>query len=163
MPKDLKEMRQRLKELLLKKSYREGRIKLTSGRESDFYIDGKQTTLDAEGAYLCGVLLHDLISSQEEKIGGVEAATPFNDVPGLLRSRSSISPAKIMGIDPATAGRVIETLKDVSLPDNSNLKSVDDNFSALPGIVLAKELAGSLRVMEGDIISLISPGWNQGP
>ena len=42
--------RQRLKELLLEKSYREGTFTLTSGKTSDFYIDGKQTTLDAEGA-----------------------------------------------------------------------------------------------------------------
>jgi len=75
MSKDLSRMRQRLRELLLKKSYREGRIKLTSGKESDFYIDGKQTTLDAEGAYLCGMLLYDLINSREEKIGAVGGMT----------------------------------------------------------------------------------------
>jgi orotate phosphoribosyltransferase len=75
MSQELKQMRQRLKELLLKKSYREGRIKLTSGKESDFYIDGKQTTLDSEGAYLCGELLYDLINSQEEKIGAIGGMT----------------------------------------------------------------------------------------
>jgi len=75
MSKDLNQMRQRLKSLLLEKSYREGRIKLTSGKESDFYIDGKQTTLDAEGAYLCGMLLYNLISSQEEKIDAVGGMT----------------------------------------------------------------------------------------
>jgi len=75
MSKDLNQMRQRLKELLLKKSYREGRIKLTSGKESDFYIDGKQTTLDAEGAYLCGMLLYDLICSNDVKIGAVGGMT----------------------------------------------------------------------------------------
>lgn len=75
MAKDLNQLRQRLKELLLEKSYREGRIKLTSGQESDFYIDGKQTTLDAEGAYLCGMLLYDLISKQPEKIDGVGGMT----------------------------------------------------------------------------------------
>ena len=50
MTKDLTQMRERLKELLLQKSYREGKVKLSSGLESDFYIDGKQTTRDAEGA-----------------------------------------------------------------------------------------------------------------
>ncbi len=75
MSKDLKRMRLRLKELLLQKSYREGRIKLTSGKESDFYIDGKQTTLDPEGAYLCGMLLYDLICSQTEGIGAVGGMT----------------------------------------------------------------------------------------
>ena len=75
MSKDLNQKRRRLKELLLEKSYREGKIKLTSGKESDFYIDGKQTTLDPEGAYLCGKLLYDLICSQEEKIGAVGGMT----------------------------------------------------------------------------------------
>lgn len=75
MVKDLTQMQQRLKELLLQKSYRKGRIKLSSGRESDFYIDGKQTTLDAEGAFLCGSLLYGLINREGQNIGGVGGMT----------------------------------------------------------------------------------------
>ena len=75
MGNDLKQMRQRLKELLLQKSYRQGRITLSSGRESDFYIDGKQTTLDAEGAFLCGSLLYELIKREGHNIGGVGGMT----------------------------------------------------------------------------------------
>lgn len=75
MVKDLAQMQQRLKELLLQKSYRKGRIKLSSGRESDFYIDGKQTTLDAEGAFLCGHLLYALINREGQRIGGVGGMT----------------------------------------------------------------------------------------
>ena len=43
--------RAQLKELLLSKSYRKGIFTLTSGKTSDFYVDGKQTTLSAQGAY----------------------------------------------------------------------------------------------------------------
>ena len=53
--------KQRLKSILLEKSYRKGTFTLTSGKTSDFYVDGKQTTLDAEGSYLCGKLLFELI------------------------------------------------------------------------------------------------------
>lgn len=67
--------KQRLKELLLEKSYREGTFKLSSGRESDFYIDGKQTTLSAEGAYLCGKLIFELIRSHPEPVGAVGGMT----------------------------------------------------------------------------------------
>jgi len=67
--------KQRLKELLLEKSYREGRVVLSSGLESDFYIDGKQTSLDAEGAYLCGKLLFELIGRSPEPIAGVGGMT----------------------------------------------------------------------------------------
>ena len=101
------------------------------------------------------------IAGEVEKIAGVEAATPFNNVPGILRSKSGISPAMIKGIHPESAGRVIETLKDISFPDTSKSTEADDGTSALPAIVLAKELAARLRVMKGDIISLISPGGMQ--
>jgi orotate phosphoribosyltransferase len=67
--------RQRLKELLLEKSYRQGTFTLTSGKTSDFYIDGKQTTLDAEGGYLCGRLLFELIKEALESIGSVGGMT----------------------------------------------------------------------------------------
>ncbi|WP_319550084.1 orotate phosphoribosyltransferase [Desulfogranum marinum] len=67
--------RQRLKELLLSKSYREGTFTLTSGKTSDFYVDGKQTTLDAEGGYLCGRLLYELIQNNEQPITGVGGMT----------------------------------------------------------------------------------------
>jgi orotate phosphoribosyltransferase len=67
--------KQRLKEILLKKSYRKGTFTLTSGRTSDFYVDGKQTTLDAEGAYLCGKLIFDIMQKCPNKIGAVGGMT----------------------------------------------------------------------------------------
>ncbi|MBX7148225.1 orotate phosphoribosyltransferase [bacterium] len=44
----------RLKEILLKLSYEKREVTLASGRKSDFYFDGKQTALNAEGAALLG-------------------------------------------------------------------------------------------------------------
>ena len=67
--------KERLKDILLRKSYRKGTFTLTSGRTSDFYVDGKQTTLDAEGAYLCGKLIFGLIQQNSEPIGAVGGMT----------------------------------------------------------------------------------------
>ena len=100
---------------------------------------------------------HRLVQ-EVEKIDGVEAATPFCEVKGLLRSKYFISPAKIKGIDPSKAGLVIKTLKGVFLPDEEALINQEDHQANLPAIVLAKELANNLRVRKGDIISLISSG-----
>jgi orotate phosphoribosyltransferase len=71
----LMDEKSQLKELLLDKSYREGTFTLTSGSTSDFYVDGKQTTLSAKGAYLCGRLLYRLIKDHHERIGGVGGMT----------------------------------------------------------------------------------------
>jgi len=134
-------------------------IAVMSGFEDDLKtrILGGQShvVLKHEGGAFTG---YRRIIEEIERIDGVEAATPFNNVLGMLRSKSGVSPAMIKGIDPATAGRVIKTLEDVSLPDTSNLTNLKDNFSAAPAIVLGKELARNLGIIEGDIISLVSPG-----
>lgn len=66
---------ERLKEIILEKSYHKGIFTLTSGRRSDFYIDGKQSTLSAEGAWLCGNLIFDRIKKHHQPIKGVGGMT----------------------------------------------------------------------------------------
>jgi len=65
----------RLRELIAKLSYREGTFTLTSGKKSDFYIDCKQTTLSAEGAYLCGKLMFQAIQDSNIPCSGVGGMT----------------------------------------------------------------------------------------
>ncbi|MFN2353408.1 MAG: orotate phosphoribosyltransferase [Desulfopila sp.] len=67
--------RQRLKSILLEKSYRKGSFTLTSGKTSDFYIDGKQTILSAEGAYLSGKLIFERIRQTDNDIAAVGGMT----------------------------------------------------------------------------------------
>jgi orotate phosphoribosyltransferase len=49
--------RERLLELLTRLAYEKRKVTLSSGRESDFYIDTKQASLTAEGHYLVGRLV----------------------------------------------------------------------------------------------------------
>ena len=92
-----------------------------------------------------------------EKVNGVIASTPFIYTQGMLRSKNGLSGAVIRGIDPATAGRVITTLKKIELPSVSDQNHQSGNQAAVPGIVLGKELARNLGVSEGNILYLISP------
>jgi orotate phosphoribosyltransferase len=65
-------MKKRLKEIIKKLSYEKREVTLASGRKSNFYFDGKQTTLNAEGAYLTGKLFYDIIKEENniKAIGG---------------------------------------------------------------------------------------------
>ena len=65
--------RERFLALLKDKSYEKRKVILSSGRESDFYIDCKQTTLTAEGAVLCGRLFCEMLAKGEwpEAVGGI--------------------------------------------------------------------------------------------
>ena len=53
--------KERLKQIVTELSYEKRRVTLASGRESDFYFDGKQTTLHAEGGLLVGKLFFEAI------------------------------------------------------------------------------------------------------
>ena len=65
--------REKLKQLILELSYERRLVKLASGRESDFYFDGKQTTLHAEGGYLTGKLFYEAIKDVQgvQAVGGI--------------------------------------------------------------------------------------------
>jgi orotate phosphoribosyltransferase len=56
---DLESLRQRLKAILREQSVRTGEFTLVSGKRSDFYVDGKMTTLHPEGAYCVGRLIFE--------------------------------------------------------------------------------------------------------
>jgi orotate phosphoribosyltransferase len=65
--------RARLLELLRSQSYERRKVTLSSGRESDFYIDCRRTSLTAEGHFLIGRLLFAQLlekSPRARAIGG---------------------------------------------------------------------------------------------
>jgi len=67
--------RNRLLELLVQLAYERRKVVLSSGRESDFYIDTKQATLTSEGHYLVGRLVLDEIRGHFSGAQGVGGMT----------------------------------------------------------------------------------------
>ena len=70
----LAEKRARLLELLRTRAFAEREVTLSSGLKSNFYIDCKQVSLDAEGAYLIGELFHaaiDQLAPDAVAVGGL--------------------------------------------------------------------------------------------
>ena len=66
--------RERLLELLRTRAFQEREVVLSSGRTSNFYIDCKQVSLDAEGATLIGELFHaaiEEVAPQAVAVGGL--------------------------------------------------------------------------------------------
>jgi len=92
-----------------------------------------------------------------ESVDGVEAATPFVYTQVMLRSASGVSGAVLRGISTESAGRVIKNLDSRNLRLHAASAKTDNPRSAVPGIILGKELAKSLHVGKGDRIHLISP------
>ncbi len=67
--------RARLLELLTELSFEQRKVVLSSGKESDFYIDCKRTVLTSEGHFLIGRLLLDAIRRRAPDARGVGGLT----------------------------------------------------------------------------------------
>jgi lipoprotein-releasing system permease protein len=98
-----------------------------------------------------------------EQIEGVTAAAPVISTQIMLRSTAGLAGAVVKGVDPLSAGRVIDTLANISFGVPTAEGSVAKDSNALPGIVLGRELARSLDVVTGDAVYLVSPRGNLSP
>ncbi|NLX90307.1 MAG: orotate phosphoribosyltransferase [Firmicutes bacterium] len=81
MMSKMEQLRQEILELVYKKAYQRRRVRLASGRESDFYVDCRQVTLTAEGAYKLARYILGLIRRENlsvKAVGGpVMGAVPL--------------------------------------------------------------------------------------
>ncbi len=64
--------RKKLLKILKQLSFQQKRVVLSSGKISNYYFDGRVTSLNAEGAYLIGSLILDMIKNNDiDSIGGM--------------------------------------------------------------------------------------------
>lgn len=68
-------VKEELKPILVEMSYEEREVTLASGRKSNFYFDGKQTTLHAQGGLLVGKAFWEEVKQFEGPIDGVGGLT----------------------------------------------------------------------------------------
>lgn len=61
---NLKELKSRLLAILKKDAFKRGEFTLSSGKTSDYYLDGRIVTLSSEGAYLAGSIILELIKDK---------------------------------------------------------------------------------------------------
>ena len=140
--------RDRLVALLRERSFEKKRVILASGRESDFFIDCKQTVLTAEGHALVGELMFEALSELPEcdAVGGVElGGCPLasavslvshqkgRDLPALYvrKQQKDHGSAKLVEGDKALfPGIRVVLLEDVITTGGSSLKAVQALESA---------------------------------
>lgn len=102
-----------------------------------------------------------------KNIPGILAATPYTYSQVMLTGIGASSGAILRGLDPATSARVLrlpEQLEAGSLPELLPAAAgPGGDASRLPGIILGRELAKSLRVEYGDRVRLVSPTGGMSP
>ncbi|MCK8503503.1 orotate phosphoribosyltransferase [Myxococcus fulvus] len=163
--------RARLLELLTQRSFERRRVVLSSGKESDFYIDCKRTALLAEGHFLIGRLFLDAIRREAPEAVGVGGLTlgadPLASAVSLTGYLSSYPLSAfivrkepkghgtgqwIEGLSGLGPGAKVAIVEDVVTTGGSTLKAIEraqaEGLTVLGAFALVDRLEGGREAVE---------------
>lgn len=127
--------RDELLELLRRDAYREGRFRLASGRESDFFIDCKRVMLTARGHRLLGEVLCDELAASGATVHAV-AGVALGGCP-LASAVSLTSSLRALGPD-GTGWNALYVRKEAK--DHGTARRVEGASPAGPSVVLLEDV-----------------------
>ncbi len=147
---------ERLKELVIEKSFRYGYFTLSSGQESLYYFDGRLTTLSPEGAFLVGRRVFSLVrEAGVDAVGGPTlGADPIVAAVALISYQEGHPvPAFIVRKEPKKHGtqRHIEG----NFPEGGTVAIVDDVITSGGSILRAIEVVEAAGGRVGKVIALL--------
>jgi lipoprotein-releasing system permease protein len=98
-----------------------------------------------------------------EQTPGVRAAWPVVELQVMLKSATRVTGAVIKGVDPLAAakGLPIESLSMLAAP--REIPSPEGRNLALPPIIIGRDLARKLSLIQGDPIFVVSPRGTMAP
>jgi orotate phosphoribosyltransferase len=170
--------RQRLLELLTRLAYEKRRVLLSSGKESDFYLDTKQASLTAEGHALVGRLVLAEIRARfaaAQAVGGMTmgadpiasavSLTSFLEAPPGIPAFYVRKEPKghgtaqwLEGKKSIPAGAAVAVVEDVVTTGASTLKAVErvrsEGFSVLGVVALVDREEGGRQAVEAAGVAL---------
>lgn len=142
----------RLVALLRDRSVKRGTFTLASGRQSDFYVDVRQTSLHAEGSWLIGRAILDRLHPDAVGVGGMTLGA--DPIAAAVATLSTTVDRPIHGFiirkEPKGHGVGRYLVGDSNLPAGSKVCMVEDTTttggSLLQAIARARE--GGLEVVQ---------------
>ncbi|AFZ46149.1 orotate phosphoribosyltransferase [Cyanobacterium stanieri PCC 7202] len=133
-------LKQQLLNMFVEYAYQEGDFTLSSGQKSNFYLNGKQVTLRAQGALAVGKLIYEMLSPQAQGVAGltlgadpivsavsVVSAYENNPIPALIirkEAKGHGTKAYIEGPN-LPPGAVVTVLEDVVTTGKSAMLAVE--------------------------------------
>lgn len=128
------------------------KVTLASGRESDFYVDARQTTLNAEGSYLIGTLIHEALLPEVVGLGGLTMGA--DPITSAVTAMSVVRGRPVHGFivrkEPKGHGLQRWVEGRANLPDGSLVAMVEDTTTTGGSLIKAIDRAESegLRVVQ---------------
>ncbi len=87
----------------------------------------------------------------------ISAARPFLSSEVIFRSASNVAGGTLKGIPPRTASKFSNNIFNHAMVERFMSEANQSRINRKPGIIIGKELARNLGVIEGDQVEVISP------
>lgn len=143
-------LRDELLQHLLLHSFKTGDFTLASGRKSNYYINGKMTTLDARGAYLVGRTFLAMIADDiPDAVGGLTLGA--DPIIGAMIALAGLEDMPLKGfiVRKEAKGHGTQSLVEGSLAKGARVVIVEDvvttGGSSLQAIAAVKALGCDVR------------------
>ncbi|MDI6605737.1 MAG: orotate phosphoribosyltransferase [Candidatus Omnitrophota bacterium] len=142
------ELKSKLLALLKKEAYKKGKFVLSSGRTSDYYLDGRAITLTPQGAYLVASIILEMIKDDDiDAVGGPTlGADPIVGAIACLAHINNI-PIKTFIVRKSAKGHGTQRqIEGPQVTPGSKVLLVDDIATTGKALIEAKEALDKAQV-----------------
>lgn len=153
-------LRSQLLALLKKEALKIGRFVLSSGKESNYYLDGRVITLTPEGAYLVGKIILSMIKDKGiDAVGGPTLGA--DPIAGALAAISHIEklPLKTFIVRKSAKGHGMQRqIEGPALKQGMKAVLVDDVATTGKALIEAKEALDKEGIIADTAIVIVDRG-----
>ena len=151
------ELKEKLLALLKKEAFKKGKFILSSGKESDFYLDGRIITMTPEGAFLIASIILEMI--KDEAIDGFGGPTLGADpIVGAVACLSHIQAKPIKTFIVRKAAKAHGTqlqIEGPALSPGARVILVDDVATTGKSLIEAKQVLDGLGLIAERAIVIV--------
>lgn len=157
MQEDTSGLKSQLFALLKKDALRTGKFVLSSGKESNYYLDGRIITLTPEGAYLtASIILNSIKNANIDAVGGPTlGADPITGAVAALSHINKIPLKTFIVRKAAKAHGMQRQIEGPQLAKNSRVVLVDDVATTGKAIIEAKHALDDIGVIVDRAIVIV--------
>ena len=156
------ELKVRLFNLLNQEALKRGKFLLSSGKESDYYLDGRVITLNPQGAYLVASIILDMLKGEVlDAVGGPTLGA--DPISGALAALSYIygQPIKTFIVRKQAKGHgTLQQVEGPELKSGDRVILIDDVATSGKAILEAKQALDKIGVIADKAIVIVDR--NQG-
>ncbi|VAX35897.1 Orotate phosphoribosyltransferase [hydrothermal vent metagenome] len=152
--------RKELLDLMIKEAYFQEKIILSSGKESDYYIDARRVTLDARGAYLSARMVVDIVGDDlVDAIGGPTlGADPMIGAVSVLRLQAGKAINTFIIRKAAKAHGKQQQVEGPILREGSSVVLIDDVATTGKAFIESLAVLGPMGIRVHKAICLVDRG-----